>query len=172
LVVVAHKIQAVAILYLVLLPQQAVVMEVIQVLVALVVVVVAVHLTLPMLEVQAHQVKALQVAQELQAQVKTRLVVGAVLVLLVLQGCKTYLLVVVEQELAHQLLAQEFFMLVEVVVLVKAQEQYLLDWVRLEVAMENLGHLAFLQLPQLLILALVAVVHFGQTRLVLVALAS
>jgi hypothetical protein len=44
--------------------------------------------------------------------------------------------------------------------------------VRLEVAMEKQGHLVFLQLPQLLILALVAVVHFGQTRLVLAALGS
>jgi hypothetical protein len=127
LVVVAHKTQAVAILYLVLLPQQVVAMAVTQVLAVLVVAVVAVHLTLPMLEVQAHQVKALQVAQELQAQEATRLVAVEALVLLVLQEIKTYLLVVVEQELAHQLLAQEFFMQEAVVVLVKAQEQHSLD---------------------------------------------
>jgi hypothetical protein len=38
--------------------------------------------------------------------------------------------------------------------------------------MGNQAHLALLQLRQLLILALVEVVHFGQTRLVLGALAS
>jgi hypothetical protein len=127
LVVVAHKTQAVAILYLVLLLQQAVVMAVSLVLVALVEAVVAVHLMLQMLEGLAHQVKALQVAQGLQAQEATRLVAVAALVLLVLQEVKTYLLDVVEQELAHQLLAQEFFMQVAVVVLVKAQEQHPLD---------------------------------------------
>jgi hypothetical protein len=124
---VAHKIQAAAILYLVLLPQLAAVMAGTQVLAALVEVAAAAHLMLQMLVELALQVKVLQVAQELRAQEITQLVAVAVPVLLVLQALKMQLLVVVEQELAHQLLAHEYFTLVAVAELVKALEQHLLD---------------------------------------------